>query len=239
MALPECVEGVLAAAQVLVHIASTLVQASLGKSGQNGLQQCRVVALVVCHHHMCGAGGEAALEVKRNGPKVVPLLLLHHARLLLLARLQQPLVVLPLQGICFRVLVGGGHSDCIIPLVNILVHGDALIDLALREQQVLCHGPLLIEHCQLGTDRVGVVSVATRRLCCLLGLLHDFVQEACAADVSQGCVAALRDHNLVVCQGKLTELHPLSLRLRSEQQRLQHAHCALKVVLPHGRAELD
>eukprot|EP00983_Pelagomonas_calceolata_P073773 1152272-Pelagomonas_calceolata.AAC.15 len=45
MALPECVEGVLAAAQVLVHIASTLVQASLGKSGQNGLQQCRVVAL--------------------------------------------------------------------------------------------------------------------------------------------------------------------------------------------------
>ena len=171
-----------------------------------------------------------------GGHKVVlPLHLL--GRLLLLARLGEPLEVIRLEGGHLRVLPLLGDRNRLLPLVQLLVHFHRVLDEALLQQELLGAGELPVEHRKLRLDsevaRPGVGNAGLRLDVC--DEIVDLVEVARLGDVAHRAEAPLGGGEILTLESELGELLPHRLGLRCELEALEHRACPVEVaVLDRG-----
>mmetsp|Transcript_16624 Transcript_16624/g.52022 ORF Transcript_16624/g.52022 Transcript_16624/m.52022 type:complete len:995 (-) Transcript_16624:636-3620(-) len=234
--------GGVVATQVLEEFARLLVHARLGKRARDRLEEAALEATPArLHHNLRGAAREAALEVQRDGPEAIAVLLLDGARLLLLPGLDEPVVVVLLELAGLGVGLALRDRDGLLPHVGLGVHLNRLVHLALLQKDLLRCLPLPVEHRDPRADAVVVRAVPSHALLLRRPLrrLAELAEVPGLRDRAQGRVAALRDGELVLLDGKLAELLPHALRFGGERQRLEDVDCALVVPVVQGAPEVD
>mmetsp|Transcript_11141 Transcript_11141/g.13164 ORF Transcript_11141/g.13164 Transcript_11141/m.13164 type:complete len:484 (-) Transcript_11141:2283-3734(-) len=111
-----------------------LCQARCNRIQQTGIERVRSHA----SHNLGCTAWEATLQVQRNRAHKVALLLLHSTGLLLLARLNQPLVMRPPQVLRLGDVLQIRNVDSLLPLVHLCIHIDRILNLPVLEENALC-----------------------------------------------------------------------------------------------------